>query len=106
MPPRHGPWARPADRTSGSGDYVLLVQDPSQDGAPVPVLLDQARQQVQGTRSSRLGPTGLQQETMEKKARWPGTTSTSRTRAAVGVDFCGRQGHGSAWRLQDPGRSL
>ena len=89
----------------GGGGYVPLVQGPLPGWGTVPILTwTRPASRYRSTKVLSLGTDWLSsRETMEKKARWPGTTSTSRTRADVALISAGGRAVAEGW-LQRPGR--
>lgn len=89
----------------GGRDYVLLVQEPLPGWGTVPVLTwTRPASRYRSTKVLSLGTDWpSSRETMEKKARWPGTTSTSRTRADVALISAGGRAMAQR-RLQRPGQ--
>lgn len=89
----------------GGGGYVPLVQGPLPGWGTAPILTwTRPASRYRSTKVLSLGTDWLSsRETMEKKARWPGTTSTSRTRADVALISAGGRAV-AEWWLQRPGR--
>lgn len=105
MPPDTAPGPDQLTEPLGGGDYVLLVQGPLPGWGTVPVLTwTRPASRYRSTKVLSLGTDWpSSRETMEKKARWPGTTSTSRTRADVALISAGGRAMAQR-RLQRPGQ--